>query len=427
MSNDLVGRPRTAAPSGGTSSDVGHAGTPGKRTLVEEAGTSPVQMRGGDAQPEAAVHAAASRGVATPATSLPFGDTLQRAFGRHDIASVQAHSGSEAAQTAKSMGAEAYAAGDHVVLGKTDLHTVAHEAAHVVQQRSGVQLKGGVGQTGDAYEQHADAVADKVVAGQSAESLLSTMAGTGGHTGAVQQQAVQFLGKPLDQPLDSTDPAPAHGETAGKQRKYSPDQYIEMWEKEQGRKLTDDEKATIARGCIGITANNLNGGGNPIDSAEKIYGTFDQAHAAMVERNATIDKLAAWPIINLFIDKTHYIVFAKMFWSNQDPDPKKRKNPDPNAFKPDPKTGEVDMSGYKYREQPGFVNFDYAFWDEASNSFWHANHMDYGDPSDPMIVLQSTKEKFAQGYRDFDRVVYCIARAHNYDPGLAAIAHAGSH
>lgn len=425
MSNDLVGRQRAATP-GGTSSGSEHAGVPGKRTLVEEAGTPAVQMQGGGAQPEA-VHAAAARGVATPASSLPFSDTLQRAFGRHDISSVQAHSGSEAAQTAKSMGADAYAAGDHVVLGKTDLHTVAHEAAHVVQQRSGVQLKGGVGQAGDAYEQHADAVADKVVAGESAESLLSTMAGGGGATGAVQQQAVQFLGKPLDQPLDASDPAPAHGETAGKQRKYSPEQYIEMWEKEQGRKLTDEEKQTIARGCIGITANNLNGGGNPLDVAEKIYGTFDQAHAAMVERNATIAKLSAWPIINLFIDKTPYVLFAKMFWSNQDPDDKKRKNPDPNAFKPDPKTGEVDMSGYKYREQPGFVNFDYAFWDEASNSFWHANHMDYGDPSDPMIVLQSTKEKFAQGYRDFDRVVYCIARANNYNPGLAAMAHAGSH
>jgi hypothetical protein len=427
MSNDLVGRQHAATPGGATSSGSGHAGTPGKRTLVEEAGIPAVQMHGGGAQPEAAVHDAAARGVATPASALPFSDTLQRAFGRHDISSVQAHAGSEAAQTAKSMGADAYAAGDHVVLGKSDLHTVAHEAAHVVQQRSGVQLKGGVGQAGDTYEHHADAVADKVVAGESAESLLSTMAGAGGATGAVQHQAVQFLGKPLDQPLDATDPAPAHGETAGKQRKYSPEQYIEMWEKEQGRKLTDEEKQTIARGCIGITANNLNGGGNPLDSAEKIYGTFDQAHAAMVERNATIAKLSAWPIINLFIDKTPYVLFAKMFWSNQDADPKKRKNPDPNAFKPDPKTGEVDMSGYKYREQPGFVNFDYAFWDEASNSFWHANHMDYGDPSDPMIVLQSTKDKFAQGYRDFDRVVYCIARANNYDPGLAAIAHAGSH
>lgn len=425
MSNDLMGRQRMGASGSEASGGGERTSTPGKQTLVEQAQIPAVQMHGGGARSEAGIHAAAARGVTTPGSALPFGDTLQRAFGRHDISPVQAHTGSEAAQTAESMGADAYAAGNHVVLGKTDLHTVAHEAAHIVQQRSGVQLKGGVGQAGDAYEQHADAVADKVVAGESAEPLLSAMAGAGGAAGAVQQQAVQFLGKPLDKPLDATDPAPAHGEVAGKQRKYSPEQYIEMWEKEQGRALTDDEKATIARGCIGITANNLSGGSNPLDSAEKIYGTFDQAHAAMVERNATLDKLAAWPIISLFIDKSRYIVFAKMFWSNQNPDPQKRKNPDPNAFKPDPKTGEVDMSGYKYREQPGFVNFDYAFWDEASNSFWHANHMDYGDPSDPMIVLQSTKEKFAQGYRDFDRVVYCIARAHNYDPGLAAIAHAG--
>src|SRR6185436_12779811 len=99
--------------------------------------------------------------------------------------------GAEAAHSAKSMGADAYAAGDHVVLGKTDLHTVAHEAAHVVQQRGGVQLKGGVGQAGDVYEQHADAVADKVVAGESAESLLSAMAGPSDAAGAVQQHAVQ--------------------------------------------------------------------------------------------------------------------------------------------------------------------------------------------------------------------------------------------
>jgi hypothetical protein len=58
--------------------------------------------------------------------------------------------------------------------------------------------------------------------------------------------------------------------------------------------------------------------------------------------------------------------------------------------------------------------------------------MDYGDPGDPMIVLQSTREKFAHkltvagqsryGYRDFDRVVYGVALANNYDAGLAAIS-----
>jgi len=47
-----------------------------------------------------------------------------------------------------------------------------------------------VGQAGDKYEQHADAVADAVVAGQSAEGLLDTMAGSG-KSAAVQSKAVQ--------------------------------------------------------------------------------------------------------------------------------------------------------------------------------------------------------------------------------------------
>jgi hypothetical protein len=82
------------------------------------------------------------------------------------------------------MGAQAYTTGDHVVLGDAaDLHTVAHEAAHVVQQRGGVQLAGGVGQAGDPYEQHADAVADRVVRGESAEDLLSAHPG-GASTGS---------------------------------------------------------------------------------------------------------------------------------------------------------------------------------------------------------------------------------------------------
>jgi hypothetical protein len=66
---------------------------------------------------------------------------------------------------------------------------VAHEAAHVIQQRGGVQLKGGVGAVGDAHEQHADAVADRVVAGQSAEALLDgTVSRSSGTVAAVQRK-----------------------------------------------------------------------------------------------------------------------------------------------------------------------------------------------------------------------------------------------
>ncbi|HMG56690.1 MAG TPA: DUF4157 domain-containing protein, partial [Kofleriaceae bacterium] len=171
-----------------------HQPAPGKQTLVEQLVVPVAQQRAADKHDpsdEATVHAAASRGVATPAAPLPFSDTIQRAFGRHDVSSMQAHGGSEAAASAHAMGADAYATGDHVVLGRgTDLHTVAHEAAHVVQQRGGVQLKAGVGAAGDAYERHADAVADRVVAGQSAEDLLDGGAASGarGPTQAVQRK-----------------------------------------------------------------------------------------------------------------------------------------------------------------------------------------------------------------------------------------------
>jgi hypothetical protein len=171
-----------------------HQPAAGKQTLVEQIVAPAVQQRVAgqhDQHDETAVHAAASRGVATPASPLPFSDTLQRVFGRHDVSSIQAHTGSEAAASAQAMGAKAYATGDHIVLGHgDDLHTVAHEAAHVVQQRGGVQLKGGVGAVGDAYERHADAVADRVVAGQSTEDLLDQGAAsvTRGATPAIQRK-----------------------------------------------------------------------------------------------------------------------------------------------------------------------------------------------------------------------------------------------
>ena len=55
-----------------------------------------------------------------------------------------------------------------------------------MQQRAGVQLKGGVGQVGDQYEQHADAVANLVVQGKSAEALLSEGESAGKTANVVQ-------------------------------------------------------------------------------------------------------------------------------------------------------------------------------------------------------------------------------------------------
>jgi hypothetical protein len=145
----------------------------------------------GPAEDPADVHAAAARGTATPATRLPYADQIQRAFGRHDISGIQAHVGGAAAASAGEMGARAYATGDHVVLGdQVDLHTVAHEAAHVVQQRGTVQLKGGVGEVGDPYERHADDVADRVVRGESAEELLDQIGDGGRAAPGIVQRAI---------------------------------------------------------------------------------------------------------------------------------------------------------------------------------------------------------------------------------------------
>ena len=131
------------------------------------------------------VHAAAAAGIGGPAGALPFADVIQRSFGAHDLSAIQAHVGGPAAAASAAMGAEAYATGNHVAFSRApDLHTAAHEAAHVVQQRAGVQLRGGVGEAGDAYEQQADAVADAVVRGETAEHLLG--APDAGATGSAE-------------------------------------------------------------------------------------------------------------------------------------------------------------------------------------------------------------------------------------------------
>jgi hypothetical protein len=142
---------------------------------------SQIQMRygGGGKEGSSDIHATVVEGIKGPATELPHGDRIQESFGKHDVSGVEAHIGGPAAEASKAIGAEAYTTGDQVAFSEQpSLHTAAHEAAHVVQQRSGVQLKGGVGEAGDLYEQQADRAADAVVRGESAEDLLDHAAST---------------------------------------------------------------------------------------------------------------------------------------------------------------------------------------------------------------------------------------------------------
>ncbi len=144
-----------------------------------------------------AVRSAAAKGISGGGGSLPFASQIQSSFGGHDVSSVQAHTGGTASAANKAMGSNAYATGNHVAFkGAPDLHTAAHEAAHVVQQRAGVNLSGGVGKAGDSYEQHADSVADAVVQGKSAAPLLDQFTGGNAAGAAAVQRDVQmsFLG-----------------------------------------------------------------------------------------------------------------------------------------------------------------------------------------------------------------------------------------
>jgi hypothetical protein len=176
---------------------------------AQEAALAPVQRHGGKDGTES-VHAAAAHGISGGGGSMPHGAAIQKAFGGYDLSNVQAHTDAKASEGASAMGADAYATGNHIAFnGAPDLHTAAHEAAHVVQQQAGVQLSGGVGTVGDPYEQHADKVADAVVAGQSAEPILAEMAGgSGGGTGV--QQAVQRQETPTPTPTPHADAALDH-------------------------------------------------------------------------------------------------------------------------------------------------------------------------------------------------------------------------
>jgi len=164
-----------------TQRHVGRAGTIQRSILDAAWAAEPLQLEG-DARTgldDDSIRAAAGHGVSGPGAPLPYLDQLQDAFGEHDVSGVRAHFGSQSRDANVALGANAYATGNDVAFGddSPSLHLVAHEAAHVVQQRAGVHLSSSVGQAGDSYEQHADAVADRVVRGESAAELLGSVAG----------------------------------------------------------------------------------------------------------------------------------------------------------------------------------------------------------------------------------------------------------
>jgi peptidoglycan hydrolase-like protein with peptidoglycan-binding domain len=245
--------------------------------------------------------------------------------------------------------------------------------------------------------------------------------------GVVGHQTVTKLDELGPAPTPSTDPIADALEEDEASKTWTVEEYIAAWEKKEGRKMTEAERKQLALGCIGITVLNLQQG-NVAPPLNLSFDTLDQARGVATALNAILaakpamDELPAAVLANPTLailknvlqsfpitpDPYAYkaIVFSKRFWSNQSDDAADQENPDDAAFKPDPVTGQVDMTDYKYQGKPGFINFDYGWYDEDTDTWWHANHADPG-----MEVYQSTLEHYSQPLQDFDRQVFSVAFA----------------
>ncbi len=268
---------------------------------AQEALLSPVQMHGGGRQD--AVHEAAAAGIAGAGGALPHAAQIQRSFGGYDLSNVTAHTDGAAVQANAAMGADAYATGNHIAFGGApDLHTTAHEAAHVVQQRAGVQLSGGVGAAGDAYEQHADRVADAVVAGQSAEPVLAEMAGGGGGS-AVQRSARDGQHVQLKEGDETTEtqtpadevvaPAPL---TDGEALTHARDVEIKFGAEAGGSQAARDGAQAMLDGCMAVVQAHVADYNAALDKGGK---TEEEVAAEMLSTDTFLkEKMGTSPLNN---------------------------------------------------------------------------------------------------------------------------------
>jgi Domain of unknown function (DUF4157) len=181
----------------------------------------PIQCRAsGEEMAQGSAQAIAAHGFTGAAQPLPFQQQIQASFGRHSVAGIEAHVGTAATVASHQLGAHAYAMGNSIAFGGApDLHTAAHESAHVIQQRAGLHLKDGIGEAGDMHERHADAVADLVVQEKSAALLLDQYGGGASTTGAPVQCSGADAGAQQQQSgADAGVEHQQHGADAGAQQ-----------------------------------------------------------------------------------------------------------------------------------------------------------------------------------------------------------------
>lgn len=128
----------------------------------------------------------ALRGASGSPERIPHASAIERSFGPYSPLVRRAYLDECAT---RALGARGYTYDTKIVLApNAGLDTVAHEAAHVIQQQAGLGPVTGLGRPGDQYEAMADAVASKVVRGLSAVKLLdaAVLGKTAAHRKALQ-------------------------------------------------------------------------------------------------------------------------------------------------------------------------------------------------------------------------------------------------
>lgn len=186
-----------------------------ERAALSQALGYPVQAKA-DPLPERQ----AGGGIAmakTLATRTPGGRLLPAAersyyetrFGA-DLGTVRLHTDAAAADLSARLRARAFTAGPDVYFAADAYRPdspegrflIAHELTHVLQQRKGVQVEGGMGRVGDAHERQADAVAARVARGSHAGEAGLAGAAAPAPASPVVQRYAEITGQVYDRLSD---------------------------------------------------------------------------------------------------------------------------------------------------------------------------------------------------------------------------------
>jgi hypothetical protein len=134
-----------------------------------------------------------------------------------DFSQVRVHDDAQAAESAAGLGARAFAAGPHIVFGRgqhapgtsAGAMLMAHELAHVVQQRG--QLNGdpdsvAIGDAHDGAESSAHHAAQQVIAGRAAGSALTSDGAPAVRRWSMDDMSVNLTPRNARQDIEPTSP-----------------------------------------------------------------------------------------------------------------------------------------------------------------------------------------------------------------------------